>query len=316
MSKICAIADLGTNTFQLLISPFNEFRLEGHLQRPVGLGMGAMEKVTLQEDAIDRAMACLAEFKQVFLAKGGDIVDFHAIGTSILRRASNAATFINLVQSELGIPVRVIDGLQEAEYIYAGIRNSLPKRWEKTSLVMDIGGGSVEFILFKGNDVLYRVSLELGGLRLKSLFSVDNEFDLSIVSELEAYVSNEMQALLAVCLREKPEVLIGAAGAFETILDLENKPGPVPASCKINVQEFLQHKTNLDALPYKDRVGYPGMKAFRASIFPYATFLIEKVVRELGIHELWFSSYSLKEGFWFTELQTSLSEPHNLKKKL
>ena len=309
MSKICAIADLGTNTFQLLISPLAEFRVDEHLQRPVGLGKGAMEEVTLQEDAMNRAIACLTEFKQVFLAKGGDLSHFYAIGTSILRRASNADVFMKRVFTDLGIQIRIIEGIQEAEYIYAGIRNSLPERWEKTSLVMDIGGGSVEFILFKGKQVLYRVSLELGGLRLKSLFSVDNEFNLSIIADLDAYVSAEMSQLMAVCSEAKPSVLLGAAGAFETILDLENRPEKAPASCKINLGVFLQHKSNLDALAYEDRVGYPGMKAFRASIFPYATFLVEKVLRELAIKELWFSSYSLKEGFWFTELQNQVIRP-------
>ena len=309
MSKICAIADLGTNTFQLLISPFSEFRVQEQLQRPVGLGKGAMEHVTLQEDAMNRALACLSEFKHVFLSKGGDLENFYAIGTSILRRASNADVFILQVQKELGIQILVIDGMQEAEYIYEGIRNSLPEHWEKTSLVMDIGGGSVEFILFKGPEVLYRVSLELGGLRLKSLFSEDNEFNLSIIPELDVYVTNEMGQLLDVCRLAQPSVLIGAAGAFETILDLENRPGVTPASCEINLSTFLQNKSNLDALPYEERVGYPGMKAFRASIFPYATFLVEKVLRELGIEELWFSSYSLKEGFWFTELQNQSIRP-------
>lgn len=309
MSKICAIADLGTNTFQLLISPLSEFRVEEHLQRPVGLGMGAMEEVTLQEDAMERAIACLTEFKQVFLAKGGDMSHFYAIGTSILRCASNSIEFQERVFSELGIRIRIIDGIQEAEFIYAGIRNSLPKRWEKTSLVMDIGGGSVEFILFRGEQVLYRVSLEIGGLRLKSLFSVDNEFNLSVVPDLDAYVSKEMIPLLEACLEAKPTVLIGAAGAFETILDIENRGGRTPASCELDVPAFLQHKTNLDALRYEERMDYPGMKAFRASIFPYATFLVEKVLRELALNELWFSSYSLKEGFWFTELQSSISQP-------
>jgi len=309
MSKICAIADLGTNTFQLLISPKEEFHILDHLQRPVGLGMGAMEKVILQEDAMDRALECLREFKSVFQAKGGDLKDFHAIGTSILRRASNAEVFIQRVKKELGIQIQVIDGMQEAEYIYSGIRNSLPERWDKTSLVMDIGGGSVEFILFKGNEVLYRVSLELGGLRLKSMFFVDNEFNLSVVSDLDAYVSKEMTSLLEVCRAAHPSVLIGAAGAFETILDLENRPGGAPAACEINLAEFLGHKNKLDGLKYEDRVAYPGMKAFRASIFPYATFLVEKVLRELGINELWFSSYSLKEGFWFKELSPSIKQP-------
>jgi len=309
MSKICAIADLGTNTFQLLISPLDHFQVLEQLQCPVGLGMGAMEQVVLQEDAMDRALVALHEFLSLFLSQGGDINDFHAIGTSILRRASNADVFIQRVQEELGISISVINGIQEAEYIYEGIRNSLPDRWEKTSLVMDIGGGSVEFILFKGYEVLYRVSLELGGLRLKSLFSINNEFNLSIVSGLEKHVKKELQVLFHACEKAKPEVLIGAAGAFETILDLENRPGNAPASCEIDLNQFLQHKLNLDALPYEERKAYPGMRAFRASIFPYATFLIENVLRELVINKLWFSSYSLKEGFWFKELSPSLQQP-------
>jgi exopolyphosphatase/pppGpp-phosphohydrolase len=75
------------------------------------------------------------------------------------------------------------------------------------------------------------------------------------------------------------------------------------------LNQFLQHKLNLDALPYEERKAYPGMRAFRASIFPYATFLIEKVLRELEVNELWFSSYSLKEGFWFKELAPSSQQP-------
>jgi exopolyphosphatase/guanosine-5'-triphosphate,3'-diphosphate pyrophosphatase len=268
-----------------------------------------MEQVTLQPDAMDRALTALHEFIDLFISKGGDISDFYAIGTSIIRRASNADVFIQRVYDELGVQIQIIDGIQEAEYIYKGIRNSLPERWEKTSLVMDIGGGSVEFILFRGDEVLYRVSLELGGLRLKSLFSVDNEFNLSIVKDLDAYVSNEMVQLILACRKEKPHVLIGAAGAFETILDLENRSGYAPASCELDLAVFLGHKTSLDALGYEERVEYPGMKAFRASIFPYATFLVEKVLRELEIKELWFSSYSLKEGFWFTELQNPSNQP-------
>ena len=69
MSKICAIADLGTNTFQLLISPKNEFQVLDHLQRPVGLGKGAMEMVTLQADAMDRAFVCLKEFSDLFFSQ-------------------------------------------------------------------------------------------------------------------------------------------------------------------------------------------------------------------------------------------------------
>ena len=308
MPQPTAIIDLGTNTFQLLVAtPGNisePLQIICQLQRPVQLGLGAMETGILQNDAMDRALMALTEFREVALANGCEINQIHAIGTSILRRASNTQQFLAEVDRRLGIKIQVISGIEEADLIYHGIYHSLPKPWNPVSLVMDIGGGSVEFILFDGTGILFKISLELGGLRLLSLFQKDAYFHSSQLAELQTYVLDQMEPLFTECATRKPSVLIGAAGAFETIWDLANAhiPGSViPPASELVITQFYQQKKLVQETDFVGRQNIKGMKAFRAGILPYANVLIATVLEKLTIGNMWVSSYSLKEGYWFLQ---------------
>lgn len=306
--KPIAVIDLGTNTFQLLVAQWHsqssEMQVLAHEQRAVQLGKGAMKSNVLQDDALERALVALSDFKQIAMSFQCAENQIFAIGTSILRRAKNAIDFLDKVEYDLQIQVEVISGIQEAELIYNGIKNSLPKFWEHTSLVMDIGGGSVEFILFKSNQVLGKMSLEIGGLQLQSLFHVNSEYDPQIDQELTTYIQDALKPLDQLCQKYKPQVLVGAAGAFETLWDLENASIPleervIKSAYPLSMEYFLKHKVLVDQLPYAERVNLPGMKMFRASILPYASALIFQVLRRYDIPEMWVSSFSLKEGYWF-----------------
>ena len=308
MPQPTAIIDLGTNTFQLLVATRGNIsepmQIICQLQRPVQLGLGAMETGLLQEDAMARALMALTEFRAVALANGCQNTQIHAIGTSILRRASNTPQFVAEVHHRLGIKIQVISGIEEADLIYHGIYHSLPQPWGPTSLVMDIGGGSVEFILFKGSNILYKVSLELGGLRLLSLFQQDGQFDLSRLDDMQAYILDQMKPLFTACSEYKPSVLIGAAGAFETIWDLANADMPtriIPSASNLVITQFYQQKKMVEETDFEGRQSIRGMKAFRAGILPYANVLIATVLKELAIKNMWVSSYSLKEGYWFLQ---------------
>ena len=308
MPQPTAIIDLGTNTFQLLVATRGNIsepmQIICQLQRPVQLGLGAMETGLLQENAMERALMALTEFRAVALANGCQNTQIHAIGTSILRRASNTPQFVADVHHRLGIKIQVISGIEEADLIYHGIFHSLPQPWGPTSLVMDIGGGSVEFILFKGSNILYKVSLELGGLRLLSLFQQDGQFDLSRLDDMQAYILDQMKPLFTACSEHKPSVLIGAAGAFETIWDLANADVPtrvIPSASNLVITQFYQQKKMVEATDFEGRQSIRGMKAFRAGILPYANVLIATVLKELAIKNMWVSSYSLKEGYWFLQ---------------
>ena len=308
MPQPTAIIDLGTNTFQLLVATRGNIsepmQIICQLQRPVQLGLGAMETGILQNDAMERAIIALTEFRDVAFSCGCENNRIHAIGTSILRRASNTQQFVDEVNDRLGIKIQVISGIEEADLIYHGIYHSLPQPWNPVSLVMDIGGGSVEFILFEGTKIRFKVSLELGGLRLLSLFQQDGQFHLTKLGEMQAYILDQMKPLFTACAKYKPFVLIGAAGAFETIWDLANADTPtrvIPPASKLVITQFYQQKKLVQETDFEGRQTIKGMKAFRAGILPYANVLIATVLKELAIENMWVSSYSLKEGYWFLQ---------------
>jgi len=307
MGQVCSVVDLGTNTFQLLVAePLLEFpgiRILHQSQVPVTLGKGAMETGQIQPDAMQRAIQALTNFKAKALELGSGPSQIMCLGTSILRRATNAEELLSHIEA-MGMRSQVISGLEEADFIHTGIIHSLPQPWVKCSLVMDIGGGSVEFILFEGTKVHFKISLEVGGLRLLSLFHLNGMYVPAINPELDMFIEKELAPVWQACARFRPEVLIGAAGAFETIWDLEHagKLGEgIPASDKLDLTQFYTQKNLVENTESELRKLIPGMKAFRAGILPYANALIAMVLEKTGILELRVSSFSLKEGYWFSQ---------------
>jgi exopolyphosphatase/guanosine-5'-triphosphate,3'-diphosphate pyrophosphatase len=300
-----AIIDLGTNTFQLLIAEKDASNGKMNVlhedHRPVGLGKGAMETGLLQLDAMARALEALERFHWHAQDKG--CISIQGIGTSILRNAKNAGAFIELVEAQLEIPMEVISGIQEADFIFQGIRHSLPEPWNEVSLVMDIGGGSVEFILFQGKTILFKTSLELGGLKLQSLFNQEGEYHASIADELDAYIHSGLTSLYAACEEHHPVYLIGAAGAFETLADIQIAQGHLTQMDKANpldLPAFYDLMDQMATMSITERQSIPGMKAFRASMLPYANHLIKLVLVQTSIKDLWMSMNSLKEGYWYS----------------
>ncbi len=304
MSKPRAIIDLGTNTFQLLIA---EPDASGNLKpiqemhTAVGLGKGAMETGLLQLDAMARALEALKRFLWESQNKGCESI--LGIGTSVLRNARNASAFIEVVETQLGIPIQVISGMQEAEYIFQGIVHSMPQPWNEVSMIMDIGGGSVEFIIFQGQDILFKTSLEVGGLKLQSMFQVDGEYSLQIENELGEHLFAELIDVQDAVALFRPRYLIGAAGAFETLADIQLAHGylnQIEKTNELNLSGFYLLKEKMAGLSLAERQEIPGMKAFRASMIPYANSLIAHILDQGIIESFWMSMYSLKEGYWFS----------------
>ena len=141
---IGAAIDLGTNTFNLLI-----FRKEGadfefiYNQRfPVGLGMGGINENKIAKEAFERGVNAIVQFKQT--CDKHAVEQTKAFGTSALRGAKNGQLFCEAVYNQTGIKIEIISGLREAELIFEGVK--LVHSFTKYSCIMDIGGGSTEFI--------------------------------------------------------------------------------------------------------------------------------------------------------------------------
>lgn len=301
---IYSVIDMGTNTFQLLVAQKNEerFEIKENIQTPVQLGLGAMKDYILQAEAMERAKVALKEYEQIIQSYPINYRPI-ALGTSILRNAKNKDEFFEWIQSNTMIQPKLISGDQEAQYIFQGILQSLPPNFDQSGLVIDIGGGSTEFILFKGKEILFRHSFEIGGLKLLALFQNEGEYDKNQYDDLKKHIETTLEPLLEVAQNQKAISLIGSAGAFETFYDLECGYKDVPKnptySNKLDQTIYDQNARFILNSSLKEREKMPGMKKFRSGIIPYSVGIVGLLRERLTITEIIVSNFSLKEGYFF-----------------
>lgn len=293
-----AVIDLGTNTFNLLIveiNALNQITLLHQDKAGVGLGMGGIHKDILSNDAMERANACLQQFKSVCNTYGAQSIQ--AIGTSALRDAENAIQWIHEVNRDLGIKIEIISGQAEASLIFKGVECSTPLN--DKGLIMDIGGGSTEFISYEKGTMTSADSLNIGITRIFQGFNLSDPLNEKDLKTLENYLDTNTASWQApkFCNR-----FIGSSGSFESIYELihkKNIPDPFKAE-KIDILEF--HDT-LDYLMFsslKDREDNPYLIPIRKLMAPIAAFKISWVLKKVEFEELWVSPCALKEGVLFS----------------
>jgi len=164
-----AVMDLGTNTFHLLIAQGDAANPEElyHTTVPVRLGEGGINNGIIQPAAYKRGVDTLVQFSEKIAEFKAERVS--AMATSALRSASNGKDFIEEVRAKTGIEIETISGDREAKYIYEGVKagKCLTKQ---NSLILDIGGGSVEFILGNEEEIIWKRSFEIGAARMLDKF--------------------------------------------------------------------------------------------------------------------------------------------------
>ena len=167
-----AVLDLGTNTFNILIVNIekNVKTILHHDRVPVKIGKGGIQNNQIIEEACQRAKEALKQFRKLIDQYNVKIEDITAIATSAFRNAINGQALADEIKQETEIEIRIIQGEVEAELIYYGVKGAM-KIGEETALIMDIGGGSVEFILCNENHIFWKKSYEIGAQRLLDLFS-------------------------------------------------------------------------------------------------------------------------------------------------
>ena len=149
-----AVIDLGTNTFNLLVADVQAagFDIIHNSKEGVALGMGGINEGFISEEAMERALHAFEKFKGICFDL--DVAAITAIGTSAVRDAENKEEFLREIRKRFDLDVEIVDGLEEAKLIYQGV--SWSYQFEKISLIMDIGGGSTEFIRVEpGKDLVF-----------------------------------------------------------------------------------------------------------------------------------------------------------------
>jgi exopolyphosphatase/guanosine-5'-triphosphate,3'-diphosphate pyrophosphatase len=195
MNQKLAIIDLGTNTFHLLLAELHENRYEiTHREKvAVKLGMGGINQNIIQEEAITRAIEVLKKFSLTL--QQVDVNEIYAFGTSALRNASNGQEVIRKINQSTGIEVTIISGDKEADFIYLGVRSAVDLG-SMPALIIDIGGGSVEFIIGDQTTIHWKKSIEIGAQRLLEKFQQHDPITKSEIADLNQYFDVTLKDVL------------------------------------------------------------------------------------------------------------------------
>jgi exopolyphosphatase / guanosine-5'-triphosphate,3'-diphosphate pyrophosphatase len=302
MTNRAAVMDLGTNTFHLLIAEPDAktfFREVLHEYVGVKLGEGGINEGTIKPEAYQRGMEALLKFGEQISAHGATQVK--AIATSAMRSASNGQLFINEVKQRTGITIETIDGNREAQYIYEGVKASGCLQ-NGNSLIVDIGGGSVEFILSNQSQIIYKRSFEIGAARLMAKFHHTDPITTDEIIALNSYLDEQLAPMLAEVNKHTVNNLVGSSGAFETFAELVElqkghsfnlKQTPVYS---FQENDLLKVTDQIIQSNHHERANTTGIIPVRVDMIVVASALTQYLVRKLDIRQTVMSAYSLKEG--------------------
>ena len=298
-----AIIDLGTNTFQLLIVEQDDINYKTILEESYAakIGMGGISSGIITEEGIQRGIKGLQYFQQVIEKEGVTNKNILATATSAVRNAKNGDEFCQRIFNETNIRIQVISGDEEATLIYEGVKLGMDIGLE-TSMIMDIGGGSVEFIICDKNRIMYKQSFEIGGQRLMDKFMILDPISPRSIEALRDYLEEQLLPLTNAVHQYAPVCVIGSAGSFETLIDLFYMktygylPTPSQISFELPIKEFYNSFLKLVTKNHEERMAIMGMKELRVDMIVVGVCLIDFVLKRFGIQQIKVSNYALKEG--------------------
>jgi exopolyphosphatase / guanosine-5'-triphosphate,3'-diphosphate pyrophosphatase len=311
--KLIAILDLGTNTFNLLIAevkPDNSYTILLSEKRPVKLGEERINKGDIGIPAFSRGIEAIEYYFEII--KSYQAKQIKAFGTSAIRTASNGSDFLNTIREKTGIEVEIVSGNREAELIYLGVRQTLLLNNQKF-LILDIGGGSNEFILADMDTIYWKKSYPLGIARLLERFNPSDPLTGNEANNITSYVEAELQDLFEVIRNNTVNTIIGASGSFETFVHMIKESEVVEtesdteAVCnEIPLASFEKLHQKLLYSTTSERHKMKGLEPMRIEMIVLASLFVKILFDNHTFETLYQSNFSLKEGAIFEMLNAKV----------
>ena len=299
-----ALIDMGTNTFHLLIVEMPTVPGQPPLvllrtKAGVRLGEGGISQGLIAPEAYARALHTLAGFKEEMELH--EVTEVHATATSAVRVTRNGPDLVRDIFEQTGIRVDIIAGEREAELICTGVRQAV-ELGPEPNLIMDIGGGSVEFIIANQTTIFWKQSFEIGAQRLLDQFFPDPNgvFPAEAVEAEQRYLSTVLEPLIEAVQRYKPVGLVGASGSFDSLADMQlgqlRTEADLPPCTELQLSSFQESYRHLLSGNHAQRAALPGILPMRANMLVVAAVLIDFVLGITEITRIRTSAYALKEG--------------------
>jgi len=291
-ADVLAAIDMGSNSFRLEIGQVRDgrYRRLRYDKETVRLGGGLDAQGMLTEEATQRGIACLKRFAESLNGMAASQV--RAVATQTLREARNRNAFLARAQKELGYPIEIISGREEARLIYAGVSHLQPT--DERRLVVDIGGRSTEIILGDGRRPLAAESFGVGSVSLSMRYFPDGRFTADGFRVAQVAAGAEFEEALeqfAPSLWESALGSSGTAGAVSDILaEADITDGVItPDALRWLIERCLSAKT-------ADKLKLPGLKPERRAVIAGGIAILYTLATHFGIDRLQPAKGALRQG--------------------
>jgi exopolyphosphatase/guanosine-5'-triphosphate,3'-diphosphate pyrophosphatase len=294
-----AAVDLGSNSFHCQIGRVvgdQVYPLDA-LREAVRLGAGLNEEKLLEDAAQERALACLQRFGERL--RGFDRHAVRALGTNTLRVAKNSSAFLKKAEAALGFPIEVVAGREEARLIYLGVAHHLPVSQEKR-LVVDIGGGSTEFIIGTSHKPQKLDSLFMGCVSHSLRYFPDGKVTKSAMKQAEIAARAELQPMVARFARGNWQQAVGSSGTVRALAEIMQLNGF--GDGRITPQGIERLRAHLLKVGDMARVELLGLRPDRIPVLPGGLAIMSAVLSELDIDSMLAAAGAMRQGILYDML--------------
>ena len=291
-SEIAAV-DLGSNSFRLQLARVIDGRLVFHdsLREAVRLGAGLGKDKLLDADAQHRAIDCLKRFGERL--RGLPVPAVRAVATNTFRVAKNAPQLLKEAQAALGFPIEIIAGREEARMVFVGVSHGLPAATHKR-LVIDIGGGSTEFIIGQGFEPIVMESLYMGCVSYTLKFFPEGEVSESSMKKAEIATAAEIQSIRKHFISTRWQEAVGSSGTARSLGEVMRLNGLTDGT--ITLEGLKQLRSMLIKVKDTKKLQLDGLSADRAAVLPGGLAIMTAAFEALGIERMTTASGALREG--------------------
>ena len=300
MSKL-AVIDIGTNSIHMVLAeilPDASFKILDRFKDMTRLGNGVFATRRLSDEAMSRALDVLKTL--VTLARNKGFERIVAVATSAVREAQNGGDFVSLIMEQTGLRVKVISGTEEARLIFLGVKHSIALP-DGPTLVVDIGGGSVELVVGNREGLIHGKSLKLGAIRLAEQCLPKTPPSESMMRDLEHVVLADFRDALGFFKVKKFHSLIatsGMAGNIGEVIHLRQTGRPLPQLnlATVSLKDIRSLEAELARSSVKARLAIPGLDPKRIDTLLPATVVLRCLLELSGLHAITLCDKAIREG--------------------
>jgi len=295
MSNIAAV-DVGSNAIRMMVSRLNTsgvLETLENLRLPVRLGQDAFTSGQFSEQTMQMAVDAFLRFRKV--AEVFEVAQTRAVATSAMRETANSDLLIDRIARETGFNIEIISGQEEARLIHLAVTRAVNLKG-KRSVLIDIGGGSVEVTLSDGENILSTESYGMGTVRLLRKLETAEGKKLPFNRLVREYAQSARRHIDRDIGAEKVDACLGTGGNVEEMGKLRKRLCKREREDVIGLDDLEWLVEKLGEISVEERIKKYDLRPDRADVILPAAVVLHMIARETGVKEILIPGVGLKDG--------------------